>query len=84
MALVITYREGWKQARVLKGKLHNGRPCQWHVTVGFTHSGGSHELSFRSPQRCQLTELGELIADRLEGKVFGALSNIYWTATHWR
>ena len=86
--LVVTYEDTWPRARILKGQLHNGRPCKWRVEVRFAVPGEAkrQELVFTTSGPCQLTELGTLIERRLRVTEWwhGGITNIGWTATHWR
>lgn len=87
MALVVVFHEAWKRPRIVKGELHNGRPCKWSVEVRFKRPDGEPVTRTYTPNRaCTLAELTPFIEEMLiaERKVFGEFTDLGWTATHWR
>lgn len=70
-------------ARVLKGRLHNGRPQVWTISVKYRLANGEgRTLTVRSNLPAYLTELSPIIheAIREESAEYQGVNSVTWTA----
>ncbi len=84
MSITVTYDHKAKKARILKGKIHNGRPQRWTIAAKYQTNKGPRSLTLRPDEACNLSGLSDLLArivrQDLVNEEAEILGDIQWTA----